>query len=164
MRRNSVTTWAAPAALLSAAVALITFVLCGLAFSRDDGRYAGSKLKPWFDELRDKTGQQCCADADGAIVKDVDWTAQGEGQKCQRMPALSFSEEAKEYEGTYCVRYKNEWWLIPERALIEGPNRFGPTVIWPVCSSKHSVSGADACKDEESKLLFIRCFIRGAMG
>ena len=131
------------------------------AVARDDGRYSNSPLKPWFDSLRDKNGQQCCADADGAIVKDVDWTAQ-DMQQCRRTPELSFSEKAGNYAGDYCVRYKNEWWLIPERAVIESPNRFGPAMIWPVCASKHYVSGAEACKDDDSSLLFIRCFIPGA--
>ncbi len=132
------------------------------AAARDDGRYAGSKLKPWFDSLKDKNGQRCCADADGATVKDVDWTAV-DVQRCRRTPALSFEKlDAGEYAGTFCVRYKNEWWIVPQSALIEEPNRFGPAIIWPVCSSKHSVSGADACKDEESTLLFMRCFIPGA--
>ena len=56
--------------LLAVAVACLA---TSASFARDDGRYAGSPLKPWFDELRDKNGQQCCADADGAVVKDVDW-------------------------------------------------------------------------------------------
>jgi len=145
---------------------LVILLLGAMVFTpaqaRDDGRYAASPLKPWFDELRDKVGQQCCADADGAIVKDVDWTAQGEGQQCQRTPKLSFSEEANDYAGTYCVRYKNIWWLIPDRAVLVQPNRFGPAMIWPVCSSKHYVSGNVACADDDSDLLFIRCFIPGA--
>ena len=126
--------------LLAVAVACLA---TSASFARDDGRYAGSPLKPWFDELRDKNGQQCCADADGAVVKDVDWTA-GETGKCRRTPALSFNEEdAAGYEGRYCARYKGE-------------------LIWPVCRSSSHVAGADACKDADSVLYFIRCFIPGA--
>lgn len=148
---------------------LVGLVIVGLiclaagAHARDDGRYAGSELKPWFDSLMDKTGGGCCADADGAVVKDVDWSVRGEGQECRHTPALSFSKPG-EYEGHYCVRYKKSWWLVPDDAVVDGPNRLGPAIIWPICSSTRHVSGADTCKDELSDLMFIRCFIAGSMG
>ena len=145
------------------ALIVLVFLLPTAASARDlDGRYAGSPLSPWFKSQKDKFGTSCCADADGVTIKDIDWSAQGEGQECQHTPALSYQNETSSYDGQYCVRYKNEWWLVPQSALIEEPNRFGPAIIWPVCSSKHYVSGADACKDEESTLLFMRCFIPGA--
>jgi len=131
------------------------------AVARDDGRHAGDPLKPWFDELRDKTGQECCADADGTIVKDVDWTAVGV-ERCRHTPALSLSEEDVDYEGRYCVRYKNVWWLVPDRAVLDQPNRFGPAIIWPFCKSPSHVTSASVCADEDSTLFFIRCFIPGA--
>ncbi|HVR58228.1 MAG TPA: hypothetical protein VMT72_15540, partial [Pseudolabrys sp.] len=40
--------------------------------ARDDGRYANSPLKPWFESLHSEYGQ-CCSDADGYVVADVDW-------------------------------------------------------------------------------------------
>ena len=42
------------------------------ALGRDDGRYADSPLKSWFETLRDEFGQ-CCTVADGYIVSDPDW-------------------------------------------------------------------------------------------
>ena len=58
---------------------LIGFLLAmGLvaALGRDlDGRYAGSPLKRWFDQLESGWGR-CCADADGHIVEDADWDRQ----------------------------------------------------------------------------------------
>jgi len=41
-------------------------------YARDDGRYANSALKPWFDGLRSGKGP-CCSDADGYALSDVDW-------------------------------------------------------------------------------------------
>ena len=57
---------------LRAAVALIASaaVLAGSAMARDDGRFANSPLKPWFDSLRSGKGP-CCSDADGSVVSDV---------------------------------------------------------------------------------------------
>ena len=149
-------------ALTIAGISVIIWMCIYAALGRDDGRYADSPLKPWFNSLKDKTGNGCCADADGAVVKDVDWSAQGEGQHCQHTPAISFSKYDVSYEWHYCVRYKETWWLVPDRAVIEEPNRFGQAVIWPICKSPAHVSGADTCKDDDSSLLFIRCFIIGA--
>ena len=47
-------------------------LLATSAMARDDGRYANSPLKPWFESLRSQYGQ-CCSDADGYVVADVDW-------------------------------------------------------------------------------------------
>jgi hypothetical protein len=40
--------------------------------ARDDGRFANSPLKPWFDRLASGKGL-CCSFADGLSVQDVDW-------------------------------------------------------------------------------------------
>jgi hypothetical protein len=47
----------------------------GTAQARDDGRYANSPLKPWFESLQSKGGGKCCANADGLALSDVDWDA-----------------------------------------------------------------------------------------
>ena len=41
------------------AVALCMVVSAAGVSARDDGRYANSPLKPWFDQLASKKGQ-CC--------------------------------------------------------------------------------------------------------
>lgn len=64
--------------------------------------------------------------------------------------------------GRYCVRYKGIWWLVPDSATLDVPNKFGSAIIWPICSSPEHISGADACNDGDSILYFIRCFIAGA--
>ena len=66
------------------------------AFARDDGRYAGSPLKPWFESLKSGKGP-CCSDADGAGLLDTDW-------------------ESK--DGHYRVRIENQWWDVPDEAVI----------------------------------------------
>jgi hypothetical protein len=71
---------------LRAAGALIASaaVFAGSATARDDGRYANSPLKPWFDSLRSAKGL-CCSDADGSVVSDVDW----DSRRCRHHRAKS---------------------------------------------------------------------------
>jgi hypothetical protein len=90
---------------------VIASILCvGAAIARDDGRYAQSPLKKWFDGLASKRGP-CCSDADGFAVSDVDW-------------------ESK--DGRYRVRLEGKWHDVPQDALITEPNRVGRTMIWPI--------------------------------
>jgi hypothetical protein len=77
--------------------------------ARDNGEFANSPLKQWFDKLASGKGL-CCSFADGVSVKDVDWDSQ---------------------EGHYRVRLHGEWIDVPDAALVTEPNRFGPAVVWP---------------------------------
>jgi hypothetical protein len=101
--------------LLKTAVVLVVAVavLIGNAIARDDGRYAGSPLKPWFDTLKSTKGL-CCSDADGFAVSDPDW-------------------ESK--DGHYRVRLEGEWIMVPDDAVITEPNRAGRTMVWPIRDS-----------------------------
>jgi hypothetical protein len=80
-----------------------------VAPSRDDGRYANSPLKSWFDRLASGKGL-CCSFADGFSVDNVDWDTQ---------------------DGHYRVRLFGEWIVVPDNAVVTEPNKFGPTVVWP---------------------------------
>ena len=90
-------------------------ILCVIVFipnhlyARDDGRFANSPLKEWFDRLASRNGL-CCAFADGVSVQDVDWDTQ---------------------EGHYRVRIHGQWLVVPDAAVVTQPNRFGPAVVWP---------------------------------
>lgn len=89
----------------------LALVICATAAAaRDDGRYAHSPLKPWFDQLRSAKGL-CCSDADGFAVSDPDWESRG---------------------GRYRVRLNGEWIDVPDDAVITEPNRAGRTMVWPV--------------------------------
>jgi hypothetical protein len=98
---------AIPSALILAAVSLQG------AIARDDGRYANSPLKPWFDSLKSGKGP-CCSDADGYAVSDPDWDTQN---------------------GHYRVRIDGEWIVVPHDAVITEPNRYGKTMVWPIKGS-----------------------------
>jgi len=94
---------------------LAVVALCMLALvpnplsARDDGRFADSPLKPWFDRLASGKGL-CCSFADGVKVENVDWDT---------------------LDGRYRVRIQGQWVVVPEAALVTEPNRYGPAVVWP---------------------------------
>jgi hypothetical protein len=50
----------------------LTMLVPNQLFARDDGRFADSPLKPWFEHLASGKGL-CCTFADGFSVQDVDW-------------------------------------------------------------------------------------------
>jgi hypothetical protein len=83
------------------------------AHSRDNGQYAGSPNKAWFDSLRSVKGP-CCSDADGHVLTDVDWES---------------------HDGHYRVRIDGEWWDVPDEAVLQQPNRDGRTIVWPMYQS-----------------------------
>ena len=83
----------------------------GLAQARDDGRYANSPLRPWFESLHSKRGEHCCADVDGIAISDVDWDTT---------------------DGHYRVRIGGEWVDVSDDAVITEPNRAGRTMVWPL--------------------------------
>ena len=89
-------------------------LLATSALARDDGRYANSPLKPWFESLHSQSGQ-CCSDADGYVIADVDWESD---------------------RGHYRVRIDDEWVVVPDGAVITEPNKIGRTMVW-----KHYVDG-----------------------
>jgi hypothetical protein len=94
-------------------VAAILLMPAGLAVARDNGRFAGSPLKQWFDSLKSGKGP-CCSDADGFVISDPDW-------------------ESK--DGHYRVRLDGEWVDVPDDAVITQPNRYGRTMVWPIESA-----------------------------
>src|SRR3954452_23720053 len=96
-------------------IALIVLGLLPINFAaaRDDGRYANSPLKGWFDSLKSGRGP-CCSDADGFAVSDPDWDSQN---------------------GQYRVRIDGNWIVVPEDAVITAPNLYGRTMVWPIKGS-----------------------------
>jgi len=94
-------------------VAVLLTLSAGLVRARDDGRYANSPLKSWFDNLRSGRGL-CCSVADGLAISDPDWDSK---------------------DGHYRVRLDGEWIDVPDDAVIKEPNRAGRTMVWPIDSA-----------------------------
>ena len=93
------------------------------SYARDDGRFANSPLKPWFDRLASGKGL-CCSFADGVSVQDVDWDTQ---------------------DGHYRVRIYGQWLVVPDDTVVTEPNRFGPTVVWPITTATATHKFAASC-------------------
>ena len=68
------------------------------------GKWAGNPLQPWFQSLQGKDGLHCCAEADGHPLDDGEWDMQGD---------------------SYRVFIQGEWIVVPNDAVISGPNKFG---------------------------------------
>lgn len=104
----------------------------------DDGRYANSPLKAWFDSLGSKRGL-CCSFADGITLKGVDWRS---------------INDPKKSHVHFQVQIKGKWWDVPDDAVLTVPNRAGRTIVWPV----FTYGGNNKLID-----VYIRCFLPGAM-
>ncbi|QOG24060.1 hypothetical protein FOM02_45745 [Bradyrhizobium sp. SEMIA] len=105
---------------------ILVSLLIGTVHARDDGRYSLSPLKPWFDSLKSGKGP-CCSVTDGLAIADPDW-------------------ESK--DGHFRVRIDNEWIVVPDDAVLTGPNRDGRTMVWPIKAPLGTT---------------IRCFMPGSM-
>jgi hypothetical protein len=117
--------------LASMKLVLLSLVLL---LASDDGRYASSPLKPWFENLRNGWGQSCCDLADGIEVVDGDWDA---------------------HDGHYRVRLPGGWTVVPDQAVVVGPNYFHKAVVW--------LWNEEALKDEWGAIPAspIHCFLPG---
>lgn len=89
--------------------AALASVLAMPVAAHDDGRFASSPLKPWFDQLKSGKGL-CCSFADGVTIEDVDWDI---------------------LDGHYRVRLDGTWLAVPDMAVVIEPNRYGRAVVWP---------------------------------
>jgi hypothetical protein len=113
------------ALLLAAAVILI----------RDPtGKWADDPLQPWFQSLQNKYGLSCCAEADGHPLNDGEWDIK---------------------DDHYRVFLEGEWIVVPDDAVILGPNKFGNAIVW-LRKDAHIASG------EMYDITRIHCFIPGS--
>lgn len=115
-------------------IAAIVVVLAIPAFAHDDGKFANSPLKPWFDSLASGKGL-CCSFADGVSIEDVDWDT------------ASVADAGGQSHVVYRVRLNGQWIAVPPEAVVTEPNKFGPAVVWPY--------------QDMSGVTQIRCFIPG---
>lgn len=101
-------------ASIAAGVLIFSFLSLhwlGLVEARDDGKFSGSPLKSWFDQLASGKGL-CCSFADGVAIEDVDWDTGGPN-------------------GTFRVHLNGQWIVVPDAAVVTEPNKFGQAVVWP---------------------------------
>jgi hypothetical protein len=117
-----------------AAVLLGCIVLDAGASATDYGRYrdVDPVTREWVHGLKDKAGQGCCDTADGHPA-EYEWDIAG---------------------SRYKVRIEGEWYVVPEEAVIEGPNKLGYATVWYWWS-----------RTLDGKVIHhIRCFLPGPGG
>ena len=108
---------------------------------RDNGQYANVDpgIKAWVESLKDHDGVGCCATADGTPLQEPDWEMTSDG---------------------YRVKVEGKWHEVPDRAVVNEPNRLGHAVVWFYWQSQ----GADATDGSAAgagQRLRIRCFLPG---
>jgi hypothetical protein len=92
-------------------IALLSNVaLATEAVARDYGQYrdVDPAIREWVQGLKDKTGQGCCATADGHPA-EYEWDIVG---------------------NRYKVRIEGEWHVVPTEAVVDEPNRLGYATVW----------------------------------
>ncbi len=102
--------------------------------ARDYGQYRNvdPAIREWIQGLRDKTGQGCCATADGHPA-EYEWDTAG---------------------SRYKVRIEGQWYVVPDEAVIDEPNKLGYATVWYWWS----------WDIEGEKTYHIRCFLPGPGG
>jgi hypothetical protein len=100
-----------PNAIRWPAIAALACVACATdVAARDYGQYSNvdPAIRKWIEGLKDKTGQGCCATADGHPA-EYEWDIAG---------------------NHYKVRIEGEWHDVPAEAVIDEPNRLGYATVW----------------------------------
>lgn len=103
---------------------ILTFA--AVSHARNYGQYESASLaiRMWIEGLKDNLGVPCCATADGAIP-DV-WEMR---------------------HSRYRVKIYGEWLLVPDSAVVKGPNHLGHAVVWV---------------DSSENFMQVRCFLPGS--
>jgi hypothetical protein len=95
----------APVVLLLLTTAAVTTATSTTSWARDDGRYANSPLRDWFESLKSAKGF-CCAEADG---RDTEYEIR---------------------DSHYWVPINGVWTEVPQEAVITEPNKAGRPILW----------------------------------
>ncbi len=113
--------------LVAVAVLFSLFTFMASAWAHDSTSHAelSPEIRNWINGLKDAGGTSCCSTADGYQPEEVDWDADAKG---------------------YRVRWKGEWFRVPDSAVIKEPNRLGYPVVW--------IGHSDGKP-------FVRCFLPG---
>jgi len=94
-----------------AGILLFVLTFSAALHARDYGQYNTvlPEIKTWIESLRNQFGYPCCATADGYRPEAVDWDMAG---------------------NHYRVKIDKSWIVVPDTAVIKGPNRIGHAVVW----------------------------------
>lgn len=103
-------------------------------------------LNDWFEGLHNNQKGLCCSGTEGSVLS-TDEIRTTEVDQCRI-----------DYPGTlvpshYCVRLEGQWWQVPDGSVVIVPNKYGPSLVWPVWYNKGT----------EHAEVYIRCFLPGAL-
>jgi len=119
--------------------------------------------KEWWNSLASPGRGPCCSFSDGFKVEDVDWDT------------ATVKDAKGQDEVVYRVRLQGKWINVDQDAVITSENRYGPAVVWPVCSfaNGNGMAGQTPCGElditsgkmrwnDGVQVWYIRCFLPGA--
>jgi hypothetical protein len=97
--------------ICAALIAFGTLSFAANSHTRDNGRYRqlSRDIKAWIERLTDQEGTSCCAIADGVRPMKFSWDIG---------------------KNRYRVKVDGQWLVVPDSAVIMGPNRLGHAVVW----------------------------------
>ncbi len=133
------------------AIALL-MALGGLAFAHMKER---PDLNHWLMTLYSQGRGPCCDSTEAETAADPDWRNVSEMKKGECTP--SNGDQGSQVP-VYCVRLENpdkagdyKWWIVPQGAVVELPNKAGPALIWLIWNNRGSAEVQP----------YIRCFLPG---
>jgi hypothetical protein len=120
--------------LLRMVVLFFAVAFAADAMAKDYGQYGNVDpvIRKWVQGLKDKSGHGCCDTADG-YPAEYEWDVAAKGYK---------------------VRIEGEWYVVPDDAVIDQPNKLGYATVWYWWSWD-----MDGKKNHH-----IRCFLPGTGG
>lgn len=81
--------------------------------------HANPQLDGWYKSLESRKGP-CCDGSDAVRLEDPDWR---------------IAEDGSHYQ----VRLDGEWVDVPETALVQGENKAGKALVWPMHQDGKSI-------------------------
>jgi hypothetical protein len=96
---------------IHAGILLFLLTFSAASHARDYGQdnTVPPEVKTWIESLKNRFGYSCCATADGYRPEAVDWDMT---------------------DNHYRVKIDNTWIVVPDTAVIKGPNRIGYAIVW----------------------------------
>jgi hypothetical protein len=92
-------------------ILIVVFLVITSAFARSISDHPANppEISDWLRSLKNNRGMSCCDWADGMRLEDPDWEWNGSG---------------------YRVRINGDWVVVPDDAVLPGPNKLGIAIVW----------------------------------
>lgn len=107
-------------------IILATLIICAAISAAWAHRHDRPELQGWLAGLHDSNGISCCDSSEATRLDDPEW---------------------KNDNGHYFIFLEGEWIEVPDKAVINEPNKYGEALVWPWHENGHPK---------------VRCFIPGS--